>query len=232
MRNECKGPMNISPYQGAVFVDRDGVINKLIYHRDAGIVDSPFTITQFQMLPRVPAAIRVLNGIGVPVIVVSNQPGIAKKHFSASMLRLFDRKLHDSLRTAGARVDASYYCTHHPESLVAALRKRCNCRKPGIGMLKQASKEFGISLADSFMIGDGLTDIEAGHRAGCRTIFVGRWKCECCNFIRPRGLHPNFVARDLWEAALLVRSLVAQQPSKSVLRAASASTLHSINLPV
>lgn len=219
MRKEGKDSMGSSAHRGAVFIDRDGVINSLIYHKDVGIVDSPFTIAQFQMLPRVPAAIRVLNSIGVPVIVVSNQPGIAKKHFSASMLRCFDRKLYDSLRTAGARVDAIYYCTHHPDSLVPALRKRCKCRKPGIGMLKQAAKRFRISLAESFMIGDGLTDIEAGHRAGCRTIFLGRWKCECCNFIRPQGLHPSFVAKDLWEAAQLVQSLVADRCSQSDSRA-------------
>lgn len=200
--------------RGAIFLDRDGVINKLIYHTDAGIVDSPFTTSQFQVISRVPAAIRVLNGLGMPVIVVSNQPGIAKKHFSKTTLHSFDRKLLKSLKPAGAHLDAIYYCTHHPESHVPALRKRCDCRKPGIGMLKKASKEFGISLGESFMIGDGLTDIEAGSRAGCRTIFVGRWKCECCSFISPRGLHPTFVAKDLWEAAKLVRRCLAAGAAK------------------
>lgn len=190
--------------RGAVFLDRDGVINKLIYHQEAGVVDSPFTAAQFQLLPRVPIAIRMLNDLGLPVIVVSNQPGIAKKHFSARTLRDFDRKLNDALTSAGAHVDAIYYCTHHPDSVIPRLRKRCDCRKPGIAMLKRAAKDFGISLKNSFMIGDGLTDIEAGSRAGCRTIFVGRWKCECCSFIRPQGLRPEFVAHNLWEAVQVV----------------------------
>jgi D-glycero-D-manno-heptose 1,7-bisphosphate phosphatase len=196
--------------KGAIFLDRDGVINRLIYHKDMGLVDSPFTISQFQMLPRVADAVRLLNDLQLPVIVVSNQPGIAKKHFSTATLRSFDRKLNDSLRAARAHVDAIYYCVHHPQSLVPALRKRCACRKPGVGMLRRAAKDFDISLRNSFMIGDGLTDIEAGNRAGCRTIFVGRWKCECCGFIRPPGLRPDFVAKDLWEAAQLVQGFLTR----------------------
>lgn len=83
-------------------------------------------------------------------------------------------------------------------------------------MLKRAVREFGINLSDSFMVGDGLTDIEAGHRAGCRTIYVGRWKCECCNFIEPNGLRPNFVAKDLWQAAMIIRKLLTDTPLSEV----------------
>jgi len=193
------------PSKAAVFLDRDGVINPLIYHKDAGIVDSPFTLSQFRVLPRVPKAIRALNDLGLAVVVVSNQPGIAKKHFDAATLRAFDKKLLDALKPAEARIDAIYYCLHHPEASLKALRKRCTCRKPGIGMLRQAARDLNISLPDSYMVGDGLTDIEAGARAGCRTIFIGRWKCEHCQFIHPHDLRPDFVAKDLWEAAQIVR---------------------------
>ena len=192
------------PTTRAVFLDRDGVINGLVYHRDAGIVDSPFTIDQFQILPRVPRAIRLLNDLGLLVVVVSNQPGIAKGHFDASMLRKFDRKLKATLTPAGAHLDAIYYCLHHPQATVKSLRKRCSCRKPGIGMLTQAANELGIDLAHSYMIGDGLTDIEAGSRAGCRTVFVGRWKCEHCQFIQPPCLRPTIIAADLYEASRLI----------------------------
>lgn len=203
----------------AVFLDRDGVINGLVYHRDAGIVDSPFTVDQFQVLPRVPRAIRLLNDLGLPVMVVSNQPGIAKGHFDASTLRKFDKKLKVALAVAGAHIDATYYCLHHPDAIVETLRKRCTCRKPGIGMLTQAARDFGIDLAESYMVGDGLTDIEAGSRAGCRTVFVGRWKCEHCQFIHPPCLRPAFVARDLFEAARLIGSEESARPS--LLRPAS-----------
>jgi len=192
---------------GAVFLDRDGVINRLIYHKDMGIIDSPFTLDQFELFPRVPRAIRRLNHLGVPVIIVSNQPGIAKGHFTSSILRAFDRRLHSLLRAEGAHVDAIYYCLHHPDATVLKLKKRCSCRKPQDGLLKRAARDFGISLSDSFMVGDGLTDVEAGHRAGCTTVFVGRWKCECCAFIKPAGLRPKFVVKSLWEAVEVITDL-------------------------
>ncbi|MGA9041133.1 MAG: HAD family hydrolase [Terriglobales bacterium] len=199
------------PKPGAVFLDRDGVINRLIYHRDAGIVDSPFTVAQFRLLPRVPKAIRLLNDLGLRVVMVSNQPGIAKRHFGAGMLRQFEKKLQAALQPAGARIDAIYYCLHHPQAVVKTLRRRCRCRKPGTGMLTRAAGDLGLSLRQSYMVGDGLTDIEAGARAGCRTIFIGQWKCEHGQFIHPRNLRPRLIAKDLWEAALLIRREVRSQ---------------------
>lgn len=191
--------------QRAVFLDRDGVINPLLYHKDAGIVDSPFTLAQFRVFPHVPRAIRLLNHLGLLVIIVSNQPGIAKKHFNAATLRQFDRKLHASLKRAGAHVDAIYYCLHHPDAVVKQFRQRCPCRKPGTGLLLKAASDFGISLSESYMAGDGLTDIEAGSRAGCRTIFIGRWKPEYSQFIKPSDLRPTFVAKDLREATRIIQ---------------------------
>ena len=200
------------PTKRAVFLDRDGVINPLIYHRDAGIVDSPFTVGQFRVLPNVPRAIRLLNDLGLPVVIVSNQPGIAKGHFGLATLRQFDRKLKSALKPVAARIDATYYCLHHPDATVKALCKRCACRKPGIGLFTKAARELGVSLAGSYMVGDGLTDIEAGARAGCRTVFVGRWKCEHCQFIHPPTLRPTYVAKNLWEAAQLIRSDLRTRP--------------------
>ena len=190
--------------KSAIFLDRDGVINALLYHREAGIVDSPFTTAQFRILPRVPQAIRLLNDLGLPVVIVSNQPGIAKGHFDSAMLHTFERKLETALARAGAHIDATYYCLHHPEARVKALRKKCKCRKPEIGLLTRADRELGVALSESYMVGDGLTDIEAGSRAGCKTVFIGRWKCEHCQFIHPSDLRPTFVAPDLWEAAQLI----------------------------
>ncbi len=188
----------------AAFLDRDGVINRLIYHRDHGIVDSPFTLRQFSVLPKVPQAIRLLNDLGFMVVVTSNQPGIAKRHFELDLLGKFESKLRRSLTASGANIDAAYYCLHHPEASIGKYRSRCECRKPGAGMLRQAAEELGLSLKDSYMIGDGLTDIEAGNAAGCQTIFIGRWKCEYEQFIHPPDLRPTFVAKDLWGAAKMI----------------------------
>jgi D-glycero-D-manno-heptose 1,7-bisphosphate phosphatase len=190
----------------AVFLDRDGVINPLIYHRDAGIVDSPFTAGQFTLFPRAAHAIRLLNDLGLPVVVVSNQPGIAKRHFNASTFHLINAKFRAALASGGARLDAVYYCLHHPESKVQSLRVRCACRKPRIGLLTRAARELGLDLECSYLVGDGLSDMEAGLRAGCRTIFIGKWKCEHCQFIRPPASRPAFQAGNLWEAARLIRS--------------------------
>ncbi len=200
----------------AVFLDRDGVLNPLIYYPDAGIVDSPFTATQFKLFPRVARAVRLFNELGLRVIVVSNQPGIAKKHFTAEVLRACERKLMDGISRGGGRVDAIYYCLHHPDSKVKSLRKHCRCRKPGIGMLQAAARRFKLSLSDCYMVGDGITDIVAGRRAGCKTVLIGKWKCENCQHLQDAaGGHPDMVAKDLWAAATLIREQVKSPSSRN-----------------
>lgn len=190
--------------QPAVFLDRDGVINPMVYYEDHGIVDSPFTLEQFSVFPTVPKAVRLLNDLGFSVIVVSNQPGIAKGHFSLNLLPQIERKTQHALEPAGAHIDAFYYCLHHPEAIIESLRISCQCRKPGPGLLLRAATEMQISLADSYMVGDGLTDVEAGRRSGCHTIFLGTWKCDLCQVMKDQGSHPEFVAHDLAEAAQFI----------------------------
>jgi D-glycero-D-manno-heptose 1,7-bisphosphate phosphatase len=194
----------------AVLLDRDGVINALVYHEDAGVIDAPFKRSQFKLLPRVPKAIRMLNDLGLSVAIVSNQPGIAKGHLKPDMLKAFEREMLSRIREAGGRIDGTYYCLHHPEARVRKLRQRCRCRKPEIGLLKLAAAELHVSLAECYMIGDGIPDLLAGSRAGCRTIFVGRWKCEICQFTEASQVRPALVAKDLWEAAQLIRSEITR----------------------
>jgi D-glycero-D-manno-heptose 1,7-bisphosphate phosphatase len=193
----------------AVLLDRDGVINALVYHQDAGVIDAPFTRSQFKLLPRVPEAIRLLNDLGLGVALVSNQPGIAKGHFKPEVLKAFERTMLSQVRAAGARIDCIHYCLHHPEAKVRKLRQRCGCRKPEIGLLEQAAAALQVSLHECYMIGDGIPDMLAGSRAGCRTIFIGRWKCEICQFTEAPHVRPAFVAKDLWEAAQFIRSEAA-----------------------
>lgn len=190
----------------AVLLDRDGVINALVHHQDSGVIDAPFTRSQFRLLPRVPEAVRLLNDLGLAVAIVSNQPGIAKGHLKAEMLKAFERTMLKQIHAAGGRVDHIYYCLHHPEAKVRRFRQRCDCRKPEIGMLKNAAADLQVALDECYMIGDGITDLMAGSRAGCRTIFVGRWKCEICQFTEAPHARPAFVAKDLWEAANMIRT--------------------------
>jgi D-glycero-D-manno-heptose 1,7-bisphosphate phosphatase len=189
----------------AVLLDRDGVINALVYHRDAGVIDAPFTRSQFRLLPRVPEAIRLLNDLGLRVAIVSNQPGIAKGHLKPEMLKWFDRTMLSQIQSAGGHIDRIFYCLHHPEAKVPTLRRRCRCRKPETGLLEQAAAALRVSLSKCYMVGDGIPDLLAGTRAGCRTIFVGKWKCEICQFSEAPHIRPAFVAKDLWHAAQLIR---------------------------
>jgi D-glycero-D-manno-heptose 1,7-bisphosphate phosphatase len=190
----------------AVLLDRDGVINALVYHEDAGVIDAPFTASQFKLLPRVPAAIRYFNRLGLKVAIVSNQPGIAKGHFRNETLKLFESAMVSGIRAGGGKIDAIYYCLHHPEAKIRKYRKRCRCRKPEIGLLRQAATDFGVSIEECYMIGDGIPDLIAGTRAGCRTVFIGRWKCEICQFTDSPEIRPSLVATDLWGACQLIRA--------------------------
>lgn len=190
----------------AVLLDRDGVINALVYHEDAGVIDAPFTRSQFKLLPRVAKAIRLLNNLGLSIAIVSNQPGIAKGHLKPEILKAFEHMMLSQIRAEGGHIDRIYYCLHHPEAKVPKLRQRCRCRKPEIGLLGQAAVDLRVSLEECYMIGDGIPDLLAGSRAGCRTIFVGRWKCEICQFTEAPRVRPAFVATDLWEAAQFINS--------------------------
>jgi histidinol-phosphate phosphatase family protein len=189
----------------AVLLDRDGVINALVYHQDSGVIDAPFTPSQFKLLPRVPKAIRLLNDLGLRIAVVSNQPGIAKGHLKPETLKTFERSMISLIQAKGGRIEGIHYCLHHPQAKISKLRKRCKCRKPETGLLERAATELRVSLDECYMIGDGIPDLLAGSRAGCRTIFVGRWKCEICQFTEYPKVHPAFVANDLWGAAQLIR---------------------------
>ena len=160
--------------RGAVFLDRDGVINAYVYNSELGTVDSPAHPDEFVLLPGSAQAIAELNCLGLPVIVVSNQPGIAKRRFNSALLTAMTEKMHAETRIAGGCLDAVYYCLHHPQSLLPEYRVDCDCRKPSPGLLVRAAEELGLDLAKSYMVGDGVTDIVAGARAGTDNRF-----CQC-----------------------------------------------------
>jgi D-glycero-D-manno-heptose 1,7-bisphosphate phosphatase len=188
----------------AAFLDRDGVINELLYYQEAGIIDSPFTLDQFHILPGVGRAIRRLNDSGFLVIVVSNQPGVAKNHFTMDALGRMNDKMINELKADGAHIDKVYYCVHHPEGINPVYRTVCDCRKPEPGMLFQAILEFSLNPAECYMVGDNLTDIQAGHRAGCRSVLIGKQKCELCKLMDELDVHPDAIANNLPEAVDII----------------------------
>jgi D-glycero-D-manno-heptose 1,7-bisphosphate phosphatase len=148
-------------YQGrkAVFLDRDGVINQRI-------VGSYVCRWQdFTFSPDALRAIKLLSDINLPIIVVSNQAGVAKGLVKIDDLCELTIAFHDAVAKSGGRIDGVYYCVHHPD-------EQCECRKPRPGMLLQAASEWNLDLSECFMVGDAETDIIAGSSVGCKTILV------------------------------------------------------------
>ena len=191
----------------AVFLDRDGVINATVYNTDYGTVDSPTNPDEFKLLPGVGKAIGHINEIGFLTLVISNQPGIAKGKFTLEILKLIDKKMKKKLAQCGAYLDKIYYCLDHPEAVIRKYKKNSPYRKPEPGLLLKAAKELKIDLASSYMIGDGLTDVQAGKRAGCKTILLGRLKCDSCRVMDDLGAKPDLIASNLSEAVRLVEKL-------------------------
>ena len=160
---------NLGKKQKAIFLDRDGTINKYI-----GFLRN---IEEFELLPDAGAAIRKINGSGYLAIVVTNQPVIARGEVTTGQLREIHNKMETLLGQDGAYLDAIYYCPHHPDKgfkgEITELKFDCECRKPKPGLLLQAAKEFNIALDKSYMIGDGENDIKTGKAAGCKTVLIG-----------------------------------------------------------
>lgn len=191
----------------AVFLDRDGVINQMVYHADFGLVDSPANPEEFTLLPGAPQAIAQINRLGFPVVVVSNQPGIAKGRFSVRLLEAMTEKMLAGVMAAGGAIERIYYCLHHPHATLPQYRTACDCRKPKPGLLLQAAQELGIDLTRSVIVGDGVTDVLAGQAVGARTIFISARKCYMCDELAERGAGPDFLAANLTEAVEIVRLL-------------------------
>lgn len=188
----------------AVFLDRDGTLNRLVYYPDHGVVDSPFLPSQLSLLPGAAKAMSRLRKKGFLLILVSNQPGVAKGNMGRKDFVAIDAKLDRLLARQGTSLDAKYYCPHHPNAKLARFRKRCACRKPKSGMLLQAAREHGIDLRRSYMVGDGINDIKAGRKAGCRTVFIGHFKPELWKYFKG-GKKPDIVAKSLLGAAREIR---------------------------
>ena len=189
----------------AIFLDRDGVINELVYYAEHGIVDVPFTPAQVKVLPGVPAALRELKDLGYRLVIISNQPGIAKGFFSEGTFEEITQAIHAQLNGSGQLIDSEYYCFHHPQAKIEKYHRDCQCRKPRPGSIIQAAAELDLDLKSSWMLGDGVTDMQAGSKAGCRTILIGKMKCEICSMLAESGIRPHHVAADLPEAVEIIR---------------------------
>jgi D-glycero-D-manno-heptose 1,7-bisphosphate phosphatase len=188
--------MSTSIKAKAVFIDRDGVINeeRNYVHR----------ISDFVLLPGVVEGLTLLRNAGYRLIVVTNQAGIARGYYAQDEMDRLHDHMRELLAKHGVSLDAIYFCPHHPQGSIEHLSIECNCRKPSPGMVVQASRDFDLNLATSVLIGDKLSDVQAGKRAGVgRTVLV-----ESGHPLEPEDrLEANVVAADLHAAArMLVNS--------------------------
>jgi D,D-heptose 1,7-bisphosphate phosphatase len=188
----------------AVFLDRDGVINEIAYFPEVGVLDSPLNPRQFKLLPGVAEAIKVFNRLGLKVIVVSNQPSIAKGKMTEAAFERIRLKMRRELEKRGAHIDAEYYCFHHPLAKDIRYRVNCDCRKPKPGLLLKAAKDFGLDLSKCYMIGDSLTDIKAGKAVGCKSFMIGYLKCDVCRLMEDEAVKPDLIVPNLLHVSKII----------------------------
>lgn len=148
----------------AVFLDRDGTINE-----EVGYLDS---IDKLNLFAYTAEAIRLINESGMKAVVITNQSGVAKGYFTEEFVRKVHARIQEMLRERGAFIDAFYYCPHHQTEGIGVYLQSCACRKPGVGMLIEASKELDIDLRRSYTVGDMLKDIQVARTVGAKGILV------------------------------------------------------------
>lgn len=192
----------------AVFLDRDGTINELVYFPEFGLIDSPLNPKQFKLLPGAAEAIRRFKQLGFKVIVVSNQPSIAKGKMTMRLFEDIRAKMKRLLADEEAYIDGEYYCFHHPEAVLPEFKVDCDCRKPKPGLLIKAAKDFNLNLKECYMIGDGITDVMAGQAVGCRTFLIGRLKCDLCKLMGDLGVKPDYIIPRLIDACRIIEEEV------------------------
>ena len=180
-----------------IFLDRDGTINEEVnyLHRPEDL----------KILPGAAEAISRFNQAGFLVIVITNQAGIGRGYYTQQDMENLNEYMNQVLAEQDAHIDGFYFCPHHPEHGIGEYKKDCDCRKPGIGMFRQAEQDFSIEKAHSYMIGDKLIDTQAGHNYGVSSILVGTgfgkelFETQCQG--RRRTTDYEYYAENLMEAA-------------------------------
>lgn len=183
----------------AVFLDKDGTL----------LVDEPYNVDPDLMsyAPGAAQALSCLAAADLPLVVISNQAGVARGYFSPDALIPVEHRLAEMFRAAGARLDGFYWCPHDPAGILPEYAVECECRKPQPGLLLRAALELDLDLQASWFIGDILDDVQAGHLAGCRSVLLDvghetEWR------MTPER-EPDRCAADLYEAARLVLNAMA-----------------------
>jgi D-glycero-D-manno-heptose 1,7-bisphosphate phosphatase len=188
------------PLRPAIFIDRDGTLSD-----EVGYVNH---LSRFRLFPFAVDAIRLVNKSPFLAILVTNQAGVARGYFPEPLIHEVHAAVEREMAAGDARLDAIYYCPHHPTAGQPPYRQDCDCRKPRPGLLHRAAARFGIDLARSWMIGDRHGDLELAWSVGASGVLVrtgyGRGELEHHAPVWPRG--PDMIAEDLLEAVVNILS--------------------------
>jgi D-glycero-D-manno-heptose 1,7-bisphosphate phosphatase len=179
-------------------IDRDGTVNIEKHY-----LSSP---DQIELFPETVAGIKLLQSLGLRVVIVTNQSGVGRGYFDLTRLKEIHNRLRANLNEAGASIDAIYFCPHLPED-------ECECRKPLGKMARRAAKEFAADLSESFVIGDKICDIELGKNVGAVTILVRTGYGTATE--REAQIEADYVVENLFEAANLIKEILEKADSKT-----------------
>jgi len=180
----------------AVFLDRDGTLIEEIGYLNR--------IDRIALFPWSVDAVRLLNRAGFKVVVITNQAGVARGFFGEALVREVEAWLAARMEAGGARIDGFYYCPHHPQGVVEAYRRDCECRKPRPGMVLKASSDLGLDLARSVVVGDRWLDVELGRAVGARSILVRTGYGQREEQQPPDGVGADAVVENLIEAVSVI----------------------------
>lgn len=204
--------MAVTTKRRAVFLDKDGTL----------IPDVPYNVDprRIRLMPGAAEALALLHGVGYQLIVISNQSGVARGYFPEEALMAVEARLRElAAQEAGVPLAGFYYCPHHPEGSVSAYAVACTCRKPAPGLILRAAQEHQINLKQSWFVGDILDDMEAGRRAGCKTILLLNGN-ETEWVFRPERW-PHYLASNFAEVAFVVTSIDKISPLRCSVRLSS-----------
>ena len=185
----------------AIFLDKDGTL----------IPDIPYNVDpdKITLDNDVIEGLKSLQNEGFKLIIVSNQSGVARGYFTEDKLFLVARKLEELFKMNELHLDGFYYCPHHPNGNITKYNIDCNCRKPQPGMLLRASADHHIDLENSWMIGDILNDVEAGNRAGCKSILIDNGNET--EWVRGEFRNPTITCKSINDAALQLLNVEAYE---------------------
>lgn len=184
--------------KSAVFLDRDGTINEQM-----GYINH---ISRFHLLPGVIEAIRLLNEKNIPVVVASNQSGLARGYFPESLLEEVNGLMQQLFAEAGVHVDGIYICPHHPQAERLEYRVSCDCRKPKTGLLQRAAVDLDLDLTRSYVVGDRWSDLQTAAHCGATPVLVltGYGRGDLAYIGPTRKVQPRYVAENLLDAAVWI----------------------------